>query len=763
MAESVRDLFREGLLPVNKIRGEITRRMSADEYATISPKLQSEYEEDGWVLDRKLKLKLKMRRPKSHDLAFEDRVWAAMAKLSFVALNKDRNFRLPYGAQPNETQQIDVFAADDNVVLVIECKSTASITTNAFKKDVEAIQGSRAGIMRTIHKEYPNHKIKFVLATNNFGLTQETLDRIQSADIVHMDEETIDYYINLADHLGNAARFQLLGNLFAGQKIPGIESTVPAIEGKMGGYTYYSFAIEPAKLLTLSYVLHRNKANSALMPTYQRLIKKSRLKKVTQFVDGGGFFPNSIILNVESGRRGIKFDRASMQQGEAKLGILHLPQTYRAAYVIDGQHRLYGYSDSPRAETDLIPVVAFIDLPRSEQVKLFMQINENQQAVPKNLQNTLNADLLWDSDNLRERARALKLRIAQYFGEDKKSPLYGRVIIGENSSSATRCITIEFINLGLERGNFIGTFTKSEMQSAGTFNRGTNDATFHALTAFLDLCFAKMRDGLPVQWELGRAEGGFVFINNGVGALLRVFSDIVDHLVSVESVNPSLVPLDEFFSKVEPYLDTLISFLGKQGFEEAQDFRRQYGSGGQSTYWRRLQAAINDADPNFEPPGFLEYETDQMRRFNVESYEMIRDLEQFFNQDVRKRLENKYGAQWYKKGVPLKVQQDAALLQLEKNREREDEDEVEPWDCLHLIDYKTILTQKQDLWVELFEKQYTRPGEEGRSWKNAVNWMVELNRIRNENDHTYVVTEDEYEFLVLLTTWLIKGQTDNSL
>ena len=59
----------------------------------------------------------------------------------------------------------------------------------------------------------------------------------------------------------------------------------------MGGYTYYSFSIEPEKLLKIGYVLHRNKANRKLMPTYQRLIKKSRLKSVQDFVDNGGFFP----------------------------------------------------------------------------------------------------------------------------------------------------------------------------------------------------------------------------------------------------------------------------------------------------------------------------------------------------------------------------------------------------------------------------------------------------------------------------------------
>jgi DNA sulfur modification protein DndB len=763
MTDDALDVFQEGLLAPSKIRSEITKRLSVDQYETISPKLQSEYEAQGWVLDTKLKLKVKMRRAKSHDVAFEDRVWATMAKLNFADLNQDRAFRLPYGNQANETQQIDVFAADDHVVLIIECKSTGTIKTDSFKKDVEAIQGSRPGLVQRIKKRYPDHKIKFILATNNFGLTEETQERIKSADILHMDDETIDYYLSLAEHLGKAARYQLLGALFAGQKIPGIESTVPAIESKMGGYIYYSFAIEPARLLTLSYILHRNKANSALMPTYQRLIKKSRLKKVTDFVDSGGFFPNSIIINIESGRRRIRFDRASMQEGESKLGLLHLPQTYRAAYVIDGQHRLYGYSGSDRAETDLIPVVAFVDLPRDEQVRLFMQINENQQAVPKNLRSTLNADLLWGDADFQKRARALKLTIAQYLGEDKKSPLYGRVIIGENSRTSTRCITIDAISNGLDRSNFIGTFSKTEMKTAGTFYRGDNQSTLDALTAFLDRCFAIMRDGLPSQWDLGNADGGFVFINNGVEALIRIFSDIVDHVMESADIHPSNVSLDELVDLVEPYLNILVTFLSGQTLEEALDFRRQYGSAGRAKYWRRLQAVLNDADANFEPPGFAEYETEQEKKFNVESFEMIRDLEQFLSADTRKRLENHYGATWLNEGVPLKVKQEAGKIQLQKNHDKPPDEEVELWDCLHLIDYKDIMQQKHELWTELFAKQYTRPGDEKKAWKSALDWLVELNRIRNENAHNYVVTEEEYETLVVLTEWLIKGQADNVL
>ena len=53
----------------------------------------------------------------------------------------------------------------------------------------------------------------------------------------------------------------------------------------MGGYTYYAFSIQPEILLKIGYVLHRSEANEGMMPTYQRIIKKSRLKSVHDFIE----------------------------------------------------------------------------------------------------------------------------------------------------------------------------------------------------------------------------------------------------------------------------------------------------------------------------------------------------------------------------------------------------------------------------------------------------------------------------------------------
>ena len=762
MSDIGEEAFDGNLIAEKSISREIRKRLSQYQYETIPPLRQEQYESAGWVVDHKLKRSVVMRRVKPDDILFEDRVWAAMAKLSFPHLNKNHLFSLNYGPGVDERRQVQVFAADDEVALVIECRSTKTPVSSSFRHEIETIQEIRPGIIRTLRSVLPGRKVKFILATNNFAVSEPTLDRIREADIVHMDEDTIGYYLDLAEHLGQAARFQLLGSLFAGSKIPGIEPRVAAIRGKMGGHTYYSFAIEPARLLKLCYILHRNKANSELMPTYQRLIRKTRLKKVAQFVDGGGFFPNSIIVSIESGARGLRFDRMGSADTEAKLGILHLPQTYRAAYVIDGQHRLYGYADSYRADTDLVPVVAFIGLPRGDQVQLFMQINENQQAVPKNLRNTLNADLLYESSDMKEQIRALRLRVAQRLEEDKLSPLRGRIIIGEEKGTTLRCITIDSISLGLDRGNFIGSPTKFEMRDPGTFYMGANEPTLKRLVPFLEASFSYLRDNLPDQWELGKADGGFVFVNSGVESLLRILSDIVDHIVAGERVNPRTDSAESVFAEVRPYLDPLIGFLVTLSREEITEFRRLYGSAGRARYWRKLQIAIHASIPEFNPPGLAAYLADETKTFNTESFNMIRDIEMFLNTDIRRRLQDRFGPRWFKDGVPKNVYQDASNLAADKNRERDTADEVEPWDCLHLIDYQKILQRDFATWQELFERQYTRPGEESKSggWKGRTSWLGELNRIRNENDHTYSVKESEYNFLVAIHTWLEPSRTE---
>ena len=206
----VGDIIRDHLIVTKKIPAETRRRLLDYDEIGIRKSQREEYEVDGWVFERELKTKLKMRRLKAHDLAFEDRVWAALARLQFTHMNAARSFTLRYGEAENEAQQIDVFAADDEVVLVVECKSTATVgRAGQFKTEIEALQGKREGLMRRIREEYPQHKIKFIFATNNYTLSDEVKLRIAAANVFHIDEYTVEYYLELAGHLGPAAKYQV--------------------------------------------------------------------------------------------------------------------------------------------------------------------------------------------------------------------------------------------------------------------------------------------------------------------------------------------------------------------------------------------------------------------------------------------------------------------------------------------------------------------------------------------------------------------------
>ena len=72
--------------------------------------------------------------------------------------------------------------------------------------------------------------------------------------IIYFDYSAILYYKALVNHLGKAAKYQLLGQIFSGQKISGMDMKIPAIKGKMGGLTYYSFVMTPEKYMVYFFI-----------------------------------------------------------------------------------------------------------------------------------------------------------------------------------------------------------------------------------------------------------------------------------------------------------------------------------------------------------------------------------------------------------------------------------------------------------------------------------------------------------------------------
>ena len=696
---------------------------------------------------------------------FEDRIWMLFANMGFSALNAGKDFSMAYDFRDDDQRErISVMAVDDETILIVSCHASEAMIEYSFAEEIEVFSGKISGLRKEALKQYPGRKTKFIWATHNYISNRCDLALLDKEGIAYFSESTIEYYSELAKHLGSCSRYQLLGNLFANQEIKNMDDRVPAIQGKMGGYTYYSFSIEPEKLLKIGYVLHRSEANKNMMPTYQRLIKKKRLQEVRGFINEGGYFPNSIIISIDTNGKGLNFDQASAKVDStiSKIGILHIPKRYRSAYIIDGQHRLYGYSDSMYASSNTIPVVAFVDLERSEQIKLFMDINENQKAVPKSLRVTLNADMLWESNDYSERRQALRSKIAQMLGEETTSPLHSRVVIGKNESTPDRCITVEAIQSALRKCRFFDAYGKKNvLQRAGTFDCGDNQETCDLFYPFIEKCLLYIRRACLSEWDKGDRDSGMLTMNRGIQAVIRVIDDIVNMLVDKGMITPKAQELDDMFGLIQYYLKPLTDYINALNAEQRKDLRGYFGGGADTRFWRAYQKAIADARPDFQPEGLEEYWQNETKIYNDETKSMLREIESKLKNIISGRLEEYFGDSWLIKGLPkpiytrAKNEADEAIYEYISNNG--EEIEIPIWNYITLADCKQIVLNGKN-WSSFFEDTLVRPEEinlaGGKDPK--TDWIIRLNTITNKlQKDSYSVPVDEYSYVKSIYEWVM--------
>ena len=256
------------------------------------------------------------------------------------------------------------------------------------------------------------------------------------------------------------------------RQVHGLQLSLPALRSKMGQYTCYNFSIAPEYLLKIAYVSHRAKGKATDIDTYQRMIKKSRLKKIREYISDSGIFPTNIVINLE-GKRTVRFDQKEGSSQGAEYGTLHLKPTYRGAWIIDGQHRLFAYSGHQRAKTSYLNVLAFEGLEASKQAQFFIDINHEQKSVKRGLLHELFSELNWDAEDETKRVGAIVSKAIQALNDEKYSPFYDRILLTDSVPTTIRCISLDSIFGELQKGLYIIT-PKVEY---GALWAGDNDKT----------------------------------------------------------------------------------------------------------------------------------------------------------------------------------------------------------------------------------------------------------------------------------------------
>jgi DGQHR domain-containing protein len=714
------------------------KTVTANSSKALDMKREAE-EHEGWTVAKQNKRSIRMQKAKPVDRQLEDDVWALFYRMGFKEMNADRNF-IVTSKDGGTRRQLDVFAKDDETIFIVECTHSRDGGAKPIKALLDKIEAIREDVIAAVQATYGRNqkiKVKLAIATRNVDVRTADRERAAQAKVPIITEADLEYFQRLTGILRDAARYQFLGRYLRDEKVEGLRNRVPATRGRVGDTTFYSFLMSPHELLRIAYISHMGRTSNSDLETYQRMVKPARLKSIGAYIDEGGTFPTNIVINIK--RDGLRFD-VQERFGETATGMLELPGQYGSAWVIDGQHRLYGYAYAGRdAEHDhsVVSVLAYENLPARAEIEMFVDINTQQVKVARNLVNELISNLNIDDDDPRKRLEAICARAVLNMGNDRASPVKDRILTIGSEKTNWQCLTLTSLVDGLEDNSLIGSVQRPSGRSGaavlqpGPLGHLSGDASSHirraqdVLQRYFDL-FAK---GAPSHWELGDAKGGYLCTNLGLRALLVLLRRLVAFIERDGTRVVSLAP-EEFVDLLEPWTRPVINYFATAGTTEVALFRNRGSSKvGVDQNAMQMMAIIASARPEFDLPEIKAYLDSQDAAGTEQARDMIVEINQILYDDVLATLRAKYGEirdAWWISGVPASIRNECDV-----RFNNEGDPTRDRWQYLLLIDYAKIVVHESN-W-ELFKGRYNFYGKGAKG--TLVRWIGKISKARNITHH----------------------------
>ena len=241
----------------------------------------------------------------------------------------------------------------------------------------------------------------YPLYASKTRLSETHLER--HPDLPVLQQDILNYFEHLGGCVGKSGAFEVADFLGAddpfdqGQssyKLEGLALSSVS-QNKGSGYQIVSFYAKPSKIIPSSCVLRQASWRDQEV-AFQRLMDPKRITKMRSYLsEGGEVFPTNLVVAVSGGEYKIDKDKVSIT----------IPQIRQSVSIIDGQHRLFAYSDmgddfnekivALSNEHELL-VTAYMfndETPESVQIKtqarLFLDINSKQKKVPPAIQQVI--------------------------------------------------------------------------------------------------------------------------------------------------------------------------------------------------------------------------------------------------------------------------------------------------------------------------------------------------------------------------------------
>lgn len=328
----------------------------------------------------------------------------------------------------------------------------------------------------------------------------------------------------------------------------------------------------------------------------------------------------------------------------------------------------------------------------------------------------------------------------------------------EDEKNNIKCITIQAIQLALQKCSFFSTFAKNNtIATNGSFDVGDNQATIDRFYPFLEGCFKTVKNECETEWSLG--EQGILTINRGIQGIIRIINDVVNLLIAQNKLFPLTQDIDDIINEVEYYMSPLLNHINKLTEEQRIELKSFYGGGAENKYLHYFQKVIHDSLTDFNPEGLEEYIENTTKEYNATSKEYIYAIEEKLKDVIAESLQEYYGDKWLIKGLPKTTYKEAEKAASDKNYEllsNDEESDIEPWDCISLSDCKDIVVYSRN-WSEIFESIITRPEDLILSTKEQkTEWINTISKEQNKlSKSTYSVPKSSFELISNIYAWLV--------
>lgn len=729
------------------------------ELKAVHPSDRDKFEKDGWLFVKLLKSSVQLKKEKSHNVSLEDRVWSLFYKMNFKYLSGHGGGKLLLNPKDPKTptSQIDVVAIDKEVAIAIECKSAVEYKKRPqFQEELGKFVQIKEGFLKSVKSLYAPEVKKqciYIMVLNKILLSENDRERAKKSNVILFDEKDLSYYESLVGHLGEAAKYQILADMLPGKEIAGLSIRIPAIKTKMGGYNCFTFSISPEYLLKISYVSHRSKGKASDINTYQRMLAKTRLKKIKDYISEDGIFPTNIILNFERGR--LNFEKIKQEtdtSDDLEVGVqgwLDIKPAFKSAWIIDGQHRLFAYSGHEKSLKSKLVVLAFEGLKPSKQAELFIDINAKQKSVKQSLLQELYAELHWDSDDTLVRISAIISKAIQDLNTDPEFSLYQRIQTTDGQKDYLRCITLTSLFGQIEKKGFFILREKSGIVEYGPLwggdkNEDTLKRTILILKSWINTIAEKNQE----WWDIGSGDGGGLSMNDGIATLIALLRTVFE-VLEKRGIRLYTKTNQELSELINPFAEAIGKYLQTFDLTHRKSFRDFRGVQGVIYRTRQCQNGIRKYIPDFSPEGLDQWLEEQNQQTNKKTKELIDNIEVRLQKYIVEELKSQYVGDdqlWWYEGIPTTIRtKTTARKEEDKNKRGGSEFYFD------LIDYKKIIKEN---W-SIFEKTF---GFGKGSIDKRTEWIDFINEIRKIVAHASsgkTVKIEDYNKVEEMNSWLV--------